>query len=350
MAPSFINVTIKDVALDANVSTATVSHVINKTRYVSPETTKRVNDAIKRLNYYPNRLVGSLRNKGTYTVGLVVPSIINETFSVFVETVQRILFDFGYNLIVSTTSYNQETEKKALESFLMKKVDAIIAIPSHRNSQTLRKLIASESVPVVLVDRLLEGVSVDSVVVDNFAGQYEATSYLIKLGHRKIGYIDRMSPQSHSIAQRNGFIAALTDAGIPVCDNCIVNVHSHYYEGGIQAAKQLIQNAPDITAIAAYYDITAVGAMRGLMELGYSLPKDISIIGFDNMRLTAATWPLLSSVAVPMRRVAKETCKIIKQRLDAKYKHPDEPLEAVKSIVVPPKLIIRDSVAPPRDR
>ena len=178
--------TIKDVAALAGVSTATVSHVINSTRKVGDETIDLVMSAIKELNYYPNRLVGSLHGKGTYTVGMVIPNIANETFGKIAEKIQMQLFDLGYNLIVCNTAYDPVTEEKALETLLTKKIDAVIAIPASQISDKLRE-IQSYDIPVILVDRIFADMDTDTVIVDNRRGEYELVNYLIRLGHRNIG-------------------------------------------------------------------------------------------------------------------------------------------------------------------
>jgi LacI family transcriptional regulator len=183
---AYVTVTVKDVAKRAGVSIATVSHVINKTRFVSEDLTARVNDAIKELGYYPNQLVGGLRKKKSYTIGLVLPSISNETFGLLAETIQKLLFKQGYNLIICNTSNDVAIEEDALNTLLMKKADAIIAIPTSRDGAKLKE-IQRMDVPLVLVDRVIPGLAVDTVRVDNYRGTYEAITHLIDLGHRAIG-------------------------------------------------------------------------------------------------------------------------------------------------------------------
>jgi LacI family transcriptional regulator len=336
------NSTIKDVAIKAGVSTATVSHVINKTRNVSVEVEKRVNNAIKELNFYPNRLVGSLRGKGTFTIGMIIPSIVNETFGRLAEYIQTRLFDLGYNLIVCNTSYSPELEEKALNTFLMKKVDTVIAIPANSHCKKLEEIFQTE-IPVILVDRLLEGLRTDAVVVDNYKGQYEMINYLIRMGHKKIGYIDRMIAQSHSIAQKQGYIDALNDNGIEVNKDYILNATGHFYQAGIDAAQVLVHRNKDLTVIACYYDPIAFGVMRGLFDLGYRIPEDISVVGYDNMFFTGATYPALTTIETPVMDMAEATCGILMTRLEEKRVKKKQTTN-VQRIILQPKLIIRESV------
>lgn len=247
MGKSRPTVTIKDVALKAGTSTATVSHVLNKTRYVSEELVNRVNDAIAELGYYPNLLVGSLRKKKTYTVGLVLPSISNETFGLFAETVQKILFSCGYNIIICNTSNDNDLEREALNTLLMKKVDAIITIPTSREGEKLKEIFEMD-IPIVLVDRVIPGLNTDCVRVDNERGTYDAIEHLIKLGHSHIGYIDRKIDQSHSLDQINGYKKALEDHRLGFDPANIQRAGGFSYQSGVDAAKNtLFQNQPGCT-------------------------------------------------------------------------------------------------------
>lgn len=334
------HVTIKDVAQQAGVSIATVSHVLNKTRYVSEETTQRVNGAIADLGYYPNLLVRSLRGKQTYTIGLVIPSIANETFGLLAETIQKILFQSGYNLIICTTSYDLQIEDEAFNTLLTKKVDAVIAIPSSREGQKLKE-IRSMGIPVVLVDRTIPEFPVDTVRVDNEQGMHRIIHHLIELGHTKIGYIDRKIDQSHSLEQKIGYKKALEEHGLRYDPSLIVRADGFDYTSGVNAVKTLLQRIPQLTAVCAYYDITALGALRGILDMGHSVPQDISVVGFDGMPITNVSCPRLTTISFPVNRIAKATCNLLIKRLE----QGDEQNE--KDIIFVPKLIVRDSTAPP---
>ena len=330
--------TIKEVAADAGVSIATVSHVINGTRAVSPETEKRVRDSIQRVNYYPNKLVGSMRGLHTKTIGMVIPSISNETFGRMTEMIQNRLFDVGYDLIVYSTSYDTELEERALESLITKRVDAVIAIPSASRSPMLNEYVRL-GIPVVLIDRMLEDLKADAVTVDNRSGEYECVMHMIRMGHTHIGYIDRMLEQSHSFSQREGYMDALHDAGIPFRPEYIITASGHYYRGGVNAVQALMRRCPNITAIACYYDLIAFGVMRGLYELGSRVPDDVSVAGYDNMLFTEATWPALTTVEMPVEAIAENVCKLIIERLKKKEREMEP-----QHIELSPFLIVRESV------
>jgi len=341
-------ITMKKVAEAAGVSIATVSHVVNKSRYVSKETAKRVLDAIEELGYYQNVIVGSIRSKKTYTIGLVLPVISNEIFGTLAEKIQSILFKKGYNLMICNTSYDQKLELDAFNTLLMKKADAIIAVPSSLDITKVSE-IKEMGIPIVLVDRVLKGFDVDCVRVDNYRGTYDITKHLIGLGHRNIGYIDRKAELSHSLDQRKGYIQALEDSRIKYDPGYVINAEGYAYVDGVESVKRLIAKAPSLTAVLCYFDVMALGAMRGLIELGYSVPGDISVAGYDGMPFTAATIPSITTVSIPVENLAKKTCSLVLKRLKQKDDRENADVNRpTSSIVLAPELTIRESTAPPR--
>jgi len=337
-----LSVTIKDVAADAGVSTATVSHVINKTRYVSDEVQNRVNESIARLNYYPNHLVRGLRSKKSNTIGVVLPSISNEMFGALTEKIQKRLFKQDYNIILCNTSYDSALEDRALETLIMKQADAIIIVPVKDYSPKMKE-IRDMGMPLVFVDRVFEDSGVDTIRVDNFKGEYDIVGYLISMGHVRIGYIDRNVEQSHSLEQKNGYIQALKDNGIPVDPDLIVNAKGYDFMAGAEAVKRLIRKNCDITAISAYYDIIAFGVIRGLIDLGYSVPEDKSVVGYDGMKFTEVTSPRLTTVMTPVDVLAKKICDLLVKRLREKHSEGRTVFTPV-DIIIEPKLILQESV------
>lgn len=327
----------------AGVSTATVSHVINKTRYVSKEVTKRVNDSIGELKYYPNHLVGGLRSKKSNTIGIVIPSISNEIFGALTERIQKIFFSMDYNIILCNTSYDCDLEERALETLIMKQADAIIIIPVDAYTKKMNE-IQERGTPIILVDRVYKDVKADNIRVDNYLGEYEIVSYLISLGHRRIGYIDRQLEQSHSRDQKNGYIQALADNGIEYDAKYVINAKGHDFLSGAEAVKRLMKRCKDITAISAYYDVIAFGAMRGLIDLGYSIPQDVSVVGYDGMKFSDVTYPRLTTVLTPVKTMAEKICSLILERLKEKYNE-DEKKDVFEpaDIIIKPKLMIRES-------
>ena len=336
-----MGVTIKDVAMDAGVSIATVSYVINNSKKVREPIAQKVRESIDPLNYYPNQVSGGLRSKKTYTVGLLVPTIENETFARLVDSIQSNLFELGFNLIVCSSHYDLELEDRALSAMMMKRVDAVLAIPVADHCPKLEEI--ANTKPVILLDRVIPNIKADIVAVDNYKGEYLATSYLIRKGHQYIGYVDRMTQQSHSQDQLQGHMDALRDNGIPFNKDLVVNATGHYYHAGMHAAQTLMHRCNKITAISCYYDLMAFGVIRGLLDLGYRVPEDVSVIGYDNMLFTEASYPRMTTVETPSHQLAEEACKLLIQRLHEGETENQAEIEHV-NIVLEPRLIIRESV------
>lgn len=341
-----MSVTIRDVAKDAGVSIATVSHVVNGTKNVREPVAQRVRESIERLNYYPNQVSGGLRTKKTSTVGLLLPSLANETFARLADNIQRILFEQGFNLIVCSSHNDGETEERALSMMMMKRVDAVLAIPTSLQCPKLEE-IAKLNIPIILLDRKIQDLAADTVVADNYKGEYMAVSYLIRKGHRNIGYVDRMVQQSHSLAQLRGYIDALQDNGIAYDESLVVRANGHYYRAGMDAAQTLMQRGKKITAIACYYDLMAFGVIRGLLDLGYRVPDEVSVVGYDNMLFTEASCPRMTTVETPSRQIAEEACSLLVRRLgeSAEKKKEKRTEEEQVHIVLAPKLVVRESVS-----
>src|SRR5512142_849454 len=180
--------TIKDVARQADVSLATVSHVINHTRFVSDELRTRVLSAMVALNYRPNAAARSLRSGETRTIGLIVPDNSNPFFAEIARIIEDIGFDNGYSVILCNSDGNIQKEKSYIQLLISKRVDGVIFIASQGTSAAISDL-ADQRIPIVIADREIPHPDVDVVMVDNEQGGYQATQYLLSLGHRRIGCI-----------------------------------------------------------------------------------------------------------------------------------------------------------------
>jgi LacI family transcriptional regulator len=331
--------TIKDVAKKAGVSIATVSHVLNKKRFVSDPLTDRVNEAVRELGYYPNLPAKNLRENKTYTVGFVIPSLANETIGILAESIQKILFRRHYNLIICNTSYDDRIEREALNTLLAKKVDAIIITPTCRDGSQLAE-IQRMGIPIILSDRVIPGLPVDTVRIDYVKGTRDAITHLIELGHRQIGFIDRKFDQSHSLEKKVTYKQVLEEYGLAFDTGNVVRAHGFDYASGTSAAKTLLERNPRITALFAFFDITAFGAMRGLIEMGYGVPQDISVVGCDGMPFTSASIPRLTTIWVDLKKMAAMTSGLLMERLEGVGD------SKTKDLVISPRLVIRDSTGP----
>lgn len=330
-------VTIKDIARRANVSVATVSHVINKTRFVSDILQDRVKKAIEDLDYHPNIMAGSLRSRKTRVIGLIVPDNSNQLFAALSKSIEQVSSSFGYNVMLCNSSYDFEMELSCIEMLRSKKVDGLIIIPTMTSPDFLNQLVDNK-LPVAILHHIIHGCRADSVIVNNIKGTYEATRHLIDLGHRHIGYIDRPVDLPHSIERLKGYRKALEEKGIKK-EDYIIRCNGFNYINGSEAMQRLLKQKPKITAVLAFNDTIAIGAIRAINDKGFKVPDVVSVIGFDDIELCSFITPRLTTVHFPKHKIAKAAVDLLMKRI----KNP----EIEKSIkkVLPLHLIIRESTS-----
>lgn len=301
--------TIREVALHANVSAATVSHVINQTRRVDPDTLARVQQSIKTLGYQPNLLARSLRRRETRTIGLLVPDNANSFFAEFARVVEDLGFARGYSVILCNSDRSPEKEQTYLKVLLAKQVDGLIVISS-TNGVDLLKQVMDAGVPLVVVDRDPAHLPIRYVSVANEHGGYLAGQHLIQQGHRRIGCIGGPS-DAHSSWQRVvGFKRALDERGLMLPDEAIVQ-GDFRYAGGEEGMQTLLQRNLDLTAIFAANDLMAIGAMNVAHRAGYRIPQELSFVGFDNIAQSATTIPALTTIDQPVDELGEGAVELL---------------------------------------
>ena len=330
-------VNIRDIARRAGVSVATVSHVINNTRFVSDELIERVEKAMEDMDYQPNLLAGSLRKKKTGTIGLIIPDISNMLFAELSKKIEDILFSRNYNVIICNSAYDIDRELEYLKTLRSKMVDGILIVPVTLESDYLKKF-KKIGMPIVILDRSIPDINIDTILVDNFKSGYNAAKYLISLGHKNIGYIDRIYDHSHSLERKNGFFKAIKEQGLRLDEKNIVR-GGFTFSSGESAVKELISRDSKITAIFSFNDINALGAMRGLTDLGFKIPEDISIIGNDDMPFSSIYVPSLTTIRYPASEMADKASNLLLKRIT------ESDFKRIKKIIIPAELIIRESTA-----
>jgi LacI family transcriptional regulator len=331
---------IKDVAKRAKVSVATVSHVLNNTRFVSEKLKIKVMKTIEKLDYEPNIMARSLRLKSTGTVGLIMPDSSNILFAEISKVIEGILFSLNYNTMFCNSGYDSKKELEIIKTFRSKRVDGIIIVPVDKSNININKLAASD-IPTIILDRKIPGTDLSTITVDNEFGVYEATKYLISLGHKKIGYINRKSPHSHSIDRLKGYKKALKDSGIEIKNNLIIK-GGFNYKDGYDTMEILLKNKLAFTAIITFNDTAAIGAVRAILDSGLEIPGDISVIGFDDVPICQYYNPRLTSIHYPINEISEAVTSIL-----IKLIQKNQP-KSFQNIVIAPKLIIRESTGPVR--
>lgn len=334
-------ISIKDIAKIANVSIATVSNVINGTGRVSAETAAKVKKVIQELQFVPSASARSLKDKNSHLIAIVVP---------FIE--KGILQDnpFYWELVrgVESGARNHEVQVILLgiseaEDFSFVKgrhLDGLIVVGVYQHSEAFRK-IKSIGVPCVFLDSYLSDSSLYQVELDDEAGGYLATKHLIGLGHRDIAVLTGKMEQSGVISCRyQGYLRALREAGIPESPDYVLQADSSVH-GGYQAAQKLGSLADRISAIFALSDVSAMGLIRGLHDLGLRVPEDISVIGFDDIFYTQYMIPSLTTIQQDIVNKGQEAVKMLLDQINGT----ESPF---KKVVLPVSLVVRQSTSAPK--
>lgn len=288
-------ITIKDVAKKAGVSVATVSHVVNKTRFVSSELTEKVESVLRELEHQPNFVARNLRVSKVNQINFITPDITDPYNSNFVKGIEKALNENGYTLAIFNSNEDSSKEEMLIKLATQEKVDGLIIVPCKENDEIFEQL-KDLSIPVVLVGRKTENVGADSILVDNVGGAYRATSHLIKSGHERIALINGRKNITSSIEKLNGYIKALEENGIEFDPSLIVDGAINV-ETTLEALEKILSLENKPTAIfSTGYQIT-LGTLRYLMGKGIDCPKDISFVGFNDFDWASIFSPAITTVA-----------------------------------------------------
>jgi LacI family transcriptional regulator len=292
------------------------------------------------LNYRPNVLARGLRRGETRTIGLIVPDNSNPFFAEIARIVEDVGFHNGYSVILCNSDGNLEKEAAYINVLIAKQVDGVIFIAAGSNHEHLSELTGA-GIPVVVADRDIPHTLADIVLVDNERGGYDATRYLLGLGHHRIACVAGPSDLNPSADRVQGYRRALEQAGVRVREEWIVP-GDFRFQGGEAAVEELLRLDQSPTAIFACNDMMAIGALRAIRGAGRQVPGDVSVIGFDDIPLASAVMPALTTVAQPMVELATlATQYLIAQIQD------DDHVAPRQRTILDAKLVVRGSCAPP---
>jgi LacI family transcriptional regulator len=326
--------TIREVAKKAGVSSTSVSHVLNNTRFVSEDVRERVNAAKRELNYRPNALARSLRRGETHTLGLILPDSANPFFAEVGHAIESAAFALGYSVILCNTENDENKERLYTEVLENKQLDGIIFVGAGENREAISE-IAQNGLPLVVVDRDMGSLELDTVTTENYQGGLLATQHLLSLGHQIIGCITGPSNITPSAERVTGYRAALQQAGIEVVESLLARGDFHA-PSGYSAAMLLLQQTPRPTAIFVCNDMMAIGALRAAAQLGLRAPEDIAIVGFDDIQLASYTTPSLTTVVQPKQEIGQLAVKLLFERMS-------DPSLPPRHTILSTQLIIRES-------
>lgn len=305
--------TIKDIARRAGVSTSTVSHALNGTRYVDPEKRRRIEQAAHELRYSPNTLASSLRRRRTLTIGVIVPDIGNFFFAAIVEGLEQILGKAGYTFILCDSSEEFARERSLLRLLAQKRVDGMIIAPSGM-SDDYKGFPWEFDGPIVFIDRLPDGkIPVDAVLVDNIGGAKAGVEHLIARGHREIAIITGLPGLSTTRERFQGYHEALLANGIQYNHNLSKQGDSRLSSGHRLMLELLREQSP--TAVFVVNNLMTIGAVLAIKEHGLKIPNDIAVLGFDDYNWARITDPPLSVVRQPAEQIGIHAAEILLNRI-----------------------------------
>jgi len=319
--------TMRDVARKAGVSIKTVSRVVNDLGEISAPTRQRVQSVIQELGYRPNVLARGLVSGESLSIGVLLPKITDPFFPEVVLGVENVAHQHGYTVFLCNTNADPDQELAYIDLLAGKQVDGFILCATRLTEEQIVR-VATQHCVSVLTGRAAVRAAVVSIPGE--AGLREATSHLLRLGHRAVGYAGRAGER---VA---GYCAALREHGIAVVEPrmCLLPVAS--VEAGCQGARELLERAPELTGIVCYNDLVAIGVLQACAGLGRRLPQDIAVVGFDDIPMASLVAPKLTTMHVPRHTVGEMAMDLL-LRVMAEQGGYQERLE------VPVELVVRES-------
>jgi len=329
--------TIYDVARLAGVSTATVSRALNGTGQTAPTTRAAIDAAVQQLRYHPNRIARSLVTKSTQTIALLLPDITNPFYAALVSGIQERALETGHTMLLCTTEGDPEREEQYLSLLHSKQVDGVLVdglvLPPDRIARFVR-----DGLPIVCLDRDVDSSSVPLVQVDNRLGARLATAHLVSLGHTRIAHVAGAPELRISEERTRGYGDALVAAGIEP-DPELLAFGSFLEEGGYEATQTLLERS-HFSAVFAANDLSAIGVIHAIVESGRAVPHDVSVVGFDDLRLSRFTTPSLTTIHQPAVEIAVRATQLLLDLAAGR-----EVTQLVH--LLEPELVVRGSTAPP---
>lgn len=310
--------TIKDVARIAAVSTTTVSHVINKTRFVAEATQKRVWEAVEELNYAPSAVARSLKCNTTRTIGMLVTQSFNPFFAEVMHGVENYCYKQGYTLFMCNTEGDLDKQKQYLRMLSEKRVDGLLVMCSDLNEQLLALLEKNTELPMVIMDWGPDSPRTDKIIDNSEKGGYLATKHLIENGHEKIACITGQLDKLTCKERVRGFERAFAEFNLTSNPEWILEGDFECASASKAVDKILAMNDRP-TALFCFNDIMALAAISKIQQAGLKVPEDISVIGYDNIELSAYFSPPLTTIHQPKRRVGKTAVEILLERIKDKH-------------------------------
>ncbi len=330
--------TISDVARLAGVSIATVSHVINHTRKVNPETHIKVEKAILALDYHPNAAARGLKTGYSNLIGVMSISSIDPFFSEVMVGLERAAASSGYGLLLQNSEFDIRVQMDNLQLLLQKNIDGLV-VNSPIMTAEFMAAVCKLKFPVLFLQYFDKDMPIDFIHTDDFTAAYDAVNHLIGLGHRRIACVAGFAyPQHSAFHRRAGYEQALRDHKLPV-DNTLFIATQYAMQEGYDAFKRLHAQKLPPTAYLTYSDYLALGVTRAAADAGLDIPGDVSVVGFDDIEISAYTCPSLTTISQQKTAMGQAAF----ERICARIADPSLP---VGRQILPARLVVRESTGP----
>lgn len=338
-------ITLKDVAREAGVHISTASRALNEaTRSeVNVDTADRVLETAQRLGYQPHPMARGLRTNRTWTIGLVIPDLMNPVFPPIFAGAQKVLNDQGYSLFIGSDNDAMKPTGTVVTTFLDRRVDGLLVASAHLDFTAPEALLRHE-IPTVLVNRSVRDESFPAIVGDDREGLHLVMRHLVELGHTRIAHIAGPHDISTGVGRQEAFVAARNAVGLDTSEPLIVEAGAYRIENGRAACDRLLDSGTAVSAIVAGNDLIALGCLDAIRARGLSVPGDLSVVGFDDMTFVNRLQPPLTTVAVPYEAMgAAAGWLLLELMADEDVAAEAKTYEPVR---LPPSLVVRESTGP----
>lgn len=337
-------VNLKYLAKIAGVATSTVSRALSNDSKTSKKTKEKIQKLAREMNYYPDLLAKSLREKKTDTIGIILNDLNNPFYTEVLSSIGEALYERNYSMIVNYSKYEAQNEKSCILSMLSKRVDGIIISPTHDRSENIEFLIKN-NINTVIIDCLPKYNNISYVYTDHGKGAVIATEYLIQNGHREILlFLGPVETETSLAGQfRDSFFRTLKKHGIKPREDLVLKAKEFSMDGGYNAFKNLLtvndgNLSLNFTGIVTCGDLLALGVYSVANELRFEIPTNYSIVGYDNIKVTSALSPPLTTIHQPRKRIGIQAARILIDNIENKNK------KIIEKIVFEPNLVVRGSV------
>ena len=322
---------LKDIAAYAGVSTATVSRVLSGARPVNAKLRERVMAAVENYGYQPNLVARSLRMSKSFVLSVIVPSITDPFFTEFVRAIDEVAYSTGYSVNICSSDGMLDKEQRHLEAVSRRRVDGVFIKVADMHKSNLTPLIQS-GIPVVLVDRMLDGAALDTVMVDTRQGAYTAVDYLIQRGYRRIATLAGPQHVSTAIQKLDGYRQALVDNGLTI-DASLIAIGDYTESSGRHLGRQLLDLPTPPDAFLVANNQMTYGFFSVVRERGLRIPQQIALIGFDDSDWTSMAIPPITVIDQPAYEVGHVAAQMLLDRLADSDREPQHRILSTRLIV-----------------